>query len=882
MKRFGDIDLVRQELKDNMPLNELISLVDKEIASMTGVPQNPIERVSDNLYKKRCDLESHPVDTDGTRDSTASFTICPPKELWHCFGCGSSGDRFEYISIKYNLTHYEAIEKCAQLQGFDLTPYYVDLTMEEQIMVNLFNDNDKARDIAHEELKRSAVALDYLHGRGITDESIELYQLGYAPPIDGEVTLFNSIGNSTPLQLNRKDQFNDAVLFPICDTIGRMRYFQSRPFNGLPGMKYIGGNDTHPLFDETDRIFGFSIARRMLHKTGGKLVGVEGAPDTIACMQQGIVTCGFLGTAINQNTFDLLDKYHISELIMLLDGDKAGRDKSFKNAEKYLTLHTNVRLKIAIMPMGYDPEEFINAHGADELKKCINNAVYAIQYLIDSKWNDATTPTEKMSFMADINQYMVLVNDKLTRNIMIADIASKMGMDPIQIEDYYAESVANTQGVKLYSPEEEEILLAEAMRNPEFMPELISKFRDDDWYLLRHKHLFRIMKSAEFTDVDSLFTLIKNMNMDQMITYPWLEQLHRTTGNVEFALKDVEDKLIRRKALEVLDKSKMRLNDMTTDVVLTIDQTSTQIYDTIHSKADEKIYDARTSVDGVMDQILNRMMNPVDILGDSYGDGFPLLNAYTLGSQGGTLTIVAANQSVGKTQICENFAMHQAVNLNIPILWFTLEMQQDRMTYRNLAILSGISANDMRRGNITVEQKAKIDQCAIKYRQSPFYLSEKGHDLSESLAIAKKYVQTKHVKKIYVDYLQLQYVTDRRTESRSRELGTISKAWVEFAHDNDVAVILISQLGRQALEAETAEAEHGYGSYEVAQDADFYITLKDKSDDEIEMRGIDHGNKTMNISKNRDGQKEVLIDIYADGPSYRMSECGITSTINNA
>ena len=160
--------------------------------------------------------------------------------------------------------------------------------------------------------------------------------------------------------------------------------------------------------------------------------------------------------------------------------------------------------------------------------------------------------------------------------------------------------------------------------------------------------------------------------------------------------------------------------------------------------------------------------------------------------------------------------------------------------------------------------------------QAPFYLSEKGHDLSEALAIARRYVQTKHVRKIYVDYLQLQYVTDKKSESRSRELGTISKAWVEFAHDTGAAVILISQLGRQALEADTAEAEHGYGSYEVAQDADFYITLKDKSEEEISTRGIEHGNKTLNLSKNRDGEKTVLIDIYADGPSYQMSECGIS------
>ena len=89
----------------------------------------------------------------------------------------------------------------------------------------------------------------------------------------------------------------------------------------------------------------------------------------------------------------------------------------------------------------------------------------------------------------------------------------------------------------------------------------------------------------------------------------------------------------------------------------------------------------------------------------------------------------------------------------------------------------------------------------------------------------------------------------------------------------DVAVVLISQLSKAALQAEVAEAEHGAGSYEIAQDADNYITLKEKSDDEINQRGIDHGNITLNVSKNRMGEKEILIDIYADRPVHRMMEC---------
>ena len=872
--RFNDIEVVRQDLKLRMPLDEFISLADARFTKETGIACNTIECVNDHLYKKCCDLDEHPIDVnDGTKDSTASFTICPQKELFYCFGCGATGDRFEYISKKFHVDHMESIIMTAEIEDVDLSTYLVELSTEERIKLELFRQNDEARNIAHNALYDNDKALDYLHGRGITDDSIEKFMLGYAPALNNGKTIFDDMPNCESLQLNRKDMFNDAILFPITDTSGRMRYFQSRPFNPITGMKYIGCSDTHPLFDETDRIFGFDVAKRNLARNGGKLVGVEGAPDAIACVQQGITACGFLGTVMNQNTFDILDKYRVTELILLLDGDKAGRDKTFKNSEKYLTLNTNVRMKVAILPDPYDPEEFINKFGPDELHKILDNAVYAVQYLIDTKWNDARTPTQKAEFIYAIQGYMNAISDDIMKQLMLTHIAGKVGMDVVQLEDYFMQSaVNNSNGAKLYSPDGEEVLLAEAMRNPDFIPELTMRFKDNDWYLLKHRHLFKILKSSEFTDVESVYTIAKNMNVDNVITYDWLNRLHNTTGNVEFCLKDVEDKLIRRKALDILDQAKVKLNNLESDTMLSIDQVSTGMYNTVHQKSDEQIYDSVSQVDNAMALIHQRMTNPQSLIGISFGNGFKKLDAYTLGLQEKTLNVVAANQSVGKTQICQNFAMYQAIELNHGILWFSLEMDRDRMTFRNLSILSGVDCQAIMTGNITNEQKHIIDMQAIRLRSAPFYLSERGNDLTEALSIARRYVQTKHVKTIYVDYAQLQYVTDRRTETRSRELGVISKSWKEFAKDMNVSVVLISQLGRQALDAKTAEAEHGYGSYEIAQDADNYITLKEKSEEEIQQSGAENGNKIMNISKNRMGEKSVLINIYADGPTYRMCE----------
>lgn len=873
MKKFSDLDQVRQALTEAMDLDEFIRLADKKYSAETGKPTNPIEMVNDHLYKKQCDLDTHPADEDGTRDSTASFTICPPKEMWYCFGCGAGGDRFEYISVRFNVDHIEAINMTAEIEGVDLTPYYAELSPEDMIRENLFKENALARQLAHEALLKDETALTYLRGRGMTDESIELFQLGFAPPANGRISIFDTVANSPVLQLDRMDMFNNAILFPITDVFGRMRYFQSRPFNPLPGMKYIGGNDNHPLYDETDRIFGFHISRKMLYKNGGRIIGVEGAPDTIACIQAGLCACGFLGTVVNQLTFDLLGKYRVVELILLLDGDKAGRDRSFKICEKYLTLQTNVRLRVASLPDGYDPDEFINKYGVDKLKEIVDSAPYAVQYLIDSKWNEAKTPTEKMQFMYDIQKYMNAITDKMVKHIMVMDIAGKMGLDPVQVEDYYVQSVASSSDGKLYALDGEEVLLGQAMRDPDFITELTMRFNDNDWYLARHRYLFKILRQAQYVDVESISTMAKNLNLGEIITVEWLNYLVNKVGNVEFSLKDVEDKLIRRKTIDIVDRTRISANDMTQDITIALDRTTNEMYGAVHKRMDEQIFDAKQQVSSAMKLIHERMHNPNQIIGYEFGDGFKKLSLATLGLQTKTINVVAANQGVGKTTICQNWAMYQAVTQGIPTLWFTLEMDKDRMTFRNLSIISGVPCTAIMTGNLTLEEKSRVDDAAIALENAPFHLSERGHDMTEALSIARRYVNKFAIKIVYVDYAQLQHVSDRKTDQRYRELGWISKGWKEFAKDMDVCVVLISQLSKEALHAEIAEAEHGAGSYEIAQDADTYITLKEKSEDEINQRGIDHGNITMNLSKNRMGQDDVLFDVYADRSVLRMSEC---------
>ena len=865
MEHFRDLNQLRDDMKSAIPLNELIEMIDGK----------PLERVNDHLYKKRCDLDSHPADKDGTKDSTPSFTVCPQKNLWHCFGCNESGDHFEYASRKYHIDHIESIRKVAEIWGFDLSPYYAEQTPEEEFRDSLFRENLLARNIAHENLLASDKAKQYLLGRGMSMDSIEEFMLGYAPPISGDkVTAFDQVPNSISLQLERKDQFNDAILFPVCDAYGRMRYFQSRPFNPISGMKYIGADESHPLFDATDRLFGLSVARKKIRAFKGRLIGVEGAPDAIACNQHEIPAIASLGTAVTQKLFDMLGRYKVSEFVLMLDGDKAGWNASIQVANKYLSFTTDIRLKIVMMPEG-DPDEYINKFGADALIKLIDEAPLAIEHLINAEYKNIQpdTPTKKIEFLSAMEKYMAGVHDKLSHEILLQYIATKIGFAVEEIRDYYVCNTADGT-VELYSIGEEEVLLAEAIRNPDFMLDLATKFSYDDWYITRHKELYKILHdNPQCHDIDSIFQVAKNKQVDQLLEYSWLSRISKVTGNVGFCLSDVEDKLIRRQAKDRLAKLDNELSDMTMVPNISIDRGMEDIYNVTVRKTETQVFTGAQQANDAMKLIHERMKDPGKIIGYDLGPNWKTLTQALLGIQTKTLTVVAANQSVGKTQICENWALDMSINQHIPTLWFTLEMDKDKMTFRNLSILTGIPLTALLTGNITMDDATnKLNPEAIKLKNAPLYMSEVGHDVVEALAIARRYVMKQKVKVIYVDYVQLQYYGGLFGKKRYEELGMISKAWKQFAKEMDVAVVLISQLSKEALQADVAKAEHGSGSYEIAQDADNYFTLKEIDPEEIEQNGIEHGNLIGNLDKNRMGVADVLIRIYSERITQRMCE----------
>jgi len=880
--KLRDIQGLRDQLCSFMPLNRFIEAVDK----------SAMIRVSDELYKKRCNMDIHPTGDDGEKDTTPSFTVQPQKGFYYCFGCGASGDHIQYVEEVKKVSHIEAMFIAADIMGFDLQPYMAELTEEEKYENELYANNGMAREFAHQKLFSNPQAMDYMLGRGFTIDTLMEYKIGYADRMnmgrvttwDGCIAQFKNELHLVETRSTAKKQFDNAILFPVTTPWGAMRYFQSRPFEAATkGQRYIGADDDHPLYSKEDRFFGFDIMRRKLHNYNNQAVVVEGAPDTMKVSQAGFPTFGALGTTINKRTYDMCDKYRIHTLILLFDGDSAGRIRTKKIARDYLKFETDVRLKIALLPMGYDPDDYIGQHGFDAIKEVLDSSVYVTQYLIDilyeemsDRYTELNKQTMNIDFMWDAQELINAVNDPFMKKIMIQHVASKIGISTDEVEDYYL-AVACTNDISLASPEGEEIVLGEMLRDEDFCLDMSQQFDPQDWYLSRHRNLFDILQKYGHKDVLELRTIIKNLSMDQILTDEWIKELLDKHGDVEFFVDDIEDKLIRRAAKQQINMMEMSLNDLTKDPRMTLDQGITDIYSTVYkNNIDRESDDGLKLAQDWMEKFYDKVQNPVEFVGVHLGPKFYGMSKALLGLDDATLTVVAGNQTVGKTVTCQNWAEY--ISITAPeteledSLWLSLEMTKEQCTTRFMSMLSGVESEKLRTGHVDQEELRSVEGAAALLAQSKLHIADQGHDLSKALSIARRHIMKYKAKVIFIDYVQLQMISGTKKQ-RYQELGLISKAWKQLANEFKVAVVLVSQLSKQALIEDDARAEHGAGSYEIAQDADNYITLKRRTEDEINEGTLPVvGNIKGLIDKNRHGERDIPFSLYLDGPTQRIGE----------
>jgi len=328
-------------------------------------------------------------------DSRPSFHVNPERQTFRCWVCNLGGDVFSFLMRMERLEFREALEQLAQRAGIDLPRGRGGLPTDEKasILAALTWAADRYRDCLCGAPEAKA-ARDYLASRGLTQNTIDTFRLGFAPPAwDWLLRQASAAGIATAhlakagLVVERQDRsghydrFRDRVMFPICDHFSRCVAFGGRVLPGAPpdSAKYINSPET-PLFSKSAMLYGLDTARDAMSKSRRAIV-VEGYTDCLAARQAGINdVVAVLGTALGERHAKLLRRY-ADRIVLVLDGDDAGRRRADEILDVLLAEPIDVR--IARLPVGVDPCEFVLEQGRDAFESLVASAGDPLDYRLD-------------------------------------------------------------------------------------------------------------------------------------------------------------------------------------------------------------------------------------------------------------------------------------------------------------------------------------------------------------------------------------------------------------------------------------------------------------------------------------------------------------------
>lgn len=324
-------------------------------------------------------------------EKTPSFVVSPDKQIFHCFGCGIGGNVITFL-IRYDkLTFREALKILADKANIKLPEMRSSSSVPNSLFDKLYELNERAKEFYKLYLfgSNGKQSLKYLKERGLTEDSIRLFQLGYAPNLwEGLLSYLKpkDINNTQLVEkagliLSREhnkgyyDRFRNRIIFPIFDVRNKIIGFGARALdNSQP--KYINSPET-PIYNKGRNLYGLNFSKGHIREKDYAII-VEGYLDLIIPFQNGVKNIvATLGTALTSDQIRLL-KRSSKTVVIVFDSDKAGEEASLRGLDILISLDMNVR--IATLPKGYDPDTFVRNHGASAFEQLIKSSKDLFDY----------------------------------------------------------------------------------------------------------------------------------------------------------------------------------------------------------------------------------------------------------------------------------------------------------------------------------------------------------------------------------------------------------------------------------------------------------------------------------------------------------------------
>ena len=379
-------------------------------------------------------------------EKTPSFSVTPAKQMYYCFGCGAGGNVFNFVMEYENYTFGEALSYLAQRAGVELPKieYSREAKEKAERKALLLEINKKAAQYFYYQLRREGgkSAYQYLTGRGLSEETIKKFGLGYSDKYSDDLYKYMKVKGYSDELLRESGLFNaderrgmydkfwNRVIFPIMDVNNRVIGFGGRVMgDGKP--KYLNSPETK-IFDKSRNLYGLNVARTTRKNY---LILCEGYMDVISMHQAGFTNAvASLGTALTSGHASLLKRY-TQEVLLLYDSDEAGIRASLRAIP--ILREAGVNAKVVSLKPYKDPDEFIKNMGPEALEERLLNASDSFLFRVHTGETEADmeTPQGQNRFFEECARMLLELSDELERNLYIEAIVKEYRRYGISSED---------------------------------------------------------------------------------------------------------------------------------------------------------------------------------------------------------------------------------------------------------------------------------------------------------------------------------------------------------------------------------------------------------------------------------------------------------------
>lgn len=387
-------------------------------------------------------------------DTTPSFMVSPAKNICHCFACGEGGNAVNFLMKHEQITYPEALRWLAKKYNIEIEEK--ELTPEEQQQQSeresMFIVNEWAMQYFQDILKNDpdgiAIGKQYFRSRGIRDDIIEKFNLGYAlPQRDALAKAALKAGYQeeflvkTGLCVERKDQegrrkedspladrYSGRVIFPWLNVSGKVVAFGGRLLDSRTKgvqQKYVNSPDSE-IYHKERELYGLFQAKKAIVKED-RVFMVEGYTDVIAMHQSGIENVvANSGTALSEFQIRILRRF-TQNITLLYDGDEAGIHAAMRGTDMLLAAGMNI--KVLLLPDGDDPDSFAKKHSATELKEYIeDNQTDFITFKTRITVENVTDPVKRSEGIGGIVKSISVIPDQILRSTYLSELSQKMGI----------------------------------------------------------------------------------------------------------------------------------------------------------------------------------------------------------------------------------------------------------------------------------------------------------------------------------------------------------------------------------------------------------------------------------------------------------------------